>query len=137
MLDLSLDWNYISFFSPLYTPLWANASTIGGAIFVTWFLYPVLYFTDTLDAYNFPPMSSNTFDSTGNRYNITAVLTPEYTLNQTAMDDYSIPRWSTSYASKSFSTLTPVLTPFPAPDFPSLVPRRRACVPIQSVRFDL
>ena len=98
MLDISLDWNYVSFFSPLYTPLWANMSQIIGALIACWCIYPIMYFGNTLNAKNYPPMSSGTFDITGSKYNISRILTPEYTLNQTALDNYSLPRWSMSYA---------------------------------------
>ncbi|KAH8884723.1 oligopeptide transporter 6 [Thozetella sp. PMI_491] len=97
-LDITLDWNYTSFFSPLYTPLWANATQLLGAALACWFLYPLMYFTNTLNGLNYPPMSSGTFDVDGNRYNISRVMTPEYKLNQTAMDEYSTPHWSVSYA---------------------------------------
>jgi hypothetical protein len=43
-------------------------------------------------------MSSGTFDDTGNTYNISSVMTPQYTLNATAMAEYSLPYWSPSYA---------------------------------------
>jgi OPT family small oligopeptide transporter len=102
LLDLSLDWNYASFFTPLYTPLWANANRFVGVIFTCWILYPIIYFTDTLGAKNFAAMSSGTWDITGAKYNISLVLTPEYTLNQTAMDSYSKPYWSASYAMHFF-----------------------------------
>ncbi|CAK7200166.1 hypothetical protein SEUCBS139899_002857 [Sporothrix eucalyptigena] len=102
ILDFSLDWNYISFFSPLYIPLWSNASQIGGALIACWLIYPILYFCNVLGAQTYPPMSSDTFDTTGNSYDVSAVLTPQYTLNQTAMDAYSQPRWSTSYAMNFF-----------------------------------
>lgn len=102
MLDFSLDWNYASFFSPLYTPLWANAHQIAGALVCCWMIYPILYFTNTLGSQTFPPMNSGTFDMTGQAYNITRVMTPQYTLNQTAMDEYSPPRWSLSYAMHFF-----------------------------------
>ncbi|KAG6357961.1 hypothetical protein INS49_013844 [Diaporthe citri] len=51
MLDVTLDWNYASFLSPLYTPLWANAHQIAGAIFCCWLLYPIMYFT-TINSQN-------------------------------------------------------------------------------------
>jgi OPT family oligopeptide transporter len=98
LLDVTLDWNYASFLQPLYTPLWSNASQIAGAIVACWLIYPIMYFTNSLSAINFPPMSSGTFDSEGNRYNISRILNPDYTLNQTAMDAYSQPNWSVSYA---------------------------------------
>lgn len=98
LLDLTLDWNYASFLSPLYTPLWANASGIVGAFAAVYLIYPLLYFNNVLNGLNFPPMSSGTFDDTGKRFDIQRVLTREYTLNQTAMDAYSRPYWSASYA---------------------------------------
>lgn len=41
MLDISLDWNYISFLQPLYTPLWANMSQAIGALLACWMIYPI------------------------------------------------------------------------------------------------
>ena len=102
ILDLSFDWNYASFFSPLYTPLWANANRFVGALLTCWVLYPIMYFTNTLGAQRFAPMSSGTWDETGSRYDISSVLTRNYTLNQTAMDSYSKPYWSGSYAMHFF-----------------------------------
>ncbi|KAK3385091.1 isp4 protein [Podospora didyma] len=102
MLDISLDWNSSTFWQPLYTPLWANASQIGGALVACWLTYPILYFTNTLNAPSYPPMSSGTFDDTGAKYNITPILTPQYTLDQTAVNEYSMPRWSISYAMAIF-----------------------------------
>ncbi len=69
-----------------------------GAAAVCWFLYPILYFTNVLDAKNYAPMSSGTWDDTGAKYNISRVLNSDFTLNQTAMDAYSRPQWSVSYA---------------------------------------
>lgn len=98
ILDFSLDWNYISFMSPLYTPLWSNLHQIAGAIFTAWFLYPILYFTNTMNAQTFAPMSSGTWAEDGSEYNITRVVTADSRLNETAMAEYSQPRWSPSYA---------------------------------------
>jgi hypothetical protein len=98
LMDISLDWNYVAFWSPLYTPLWANANVYLGAMALCWFINPLMYFTNVLNAKNYPPMSSGTWDDTGVSYNISLVLTPQYTLNKTAMLDYSLPQWSTSYA---------------------------------------
>lgn len=98
LLDFSLDWNYInSILQPMYTPLWAMLNQCGGIMFTIWFLYPVLYYTNVFSSQTFPAMSSDTFDDTGASYNISRILTPNYQLNQTAMDEYSKPHWSTSY----------------------------------------
>ncbi|KAL8404602.1 hypothetical protein RB594_009451 [Gaeumannomyces avenae] len=98
LLDISLDWNYASYLQPMYTPLWSNASQIAGAVLACWLIYPIMYFSNSLGALNYPPMSSGTFDSDGNKYNISRILTSDYTLNQTALDAYSPPAWSISYA---------------------------------------
>lgn len=63
-----------------------------------WFIYPLMYFTNTLNAKTYAPMSSGTFDDTGAKYNISRVLNADHTLNQAAMDAYSLPQWSVSYA---------------------------------------
>ncbi|KAH9817762.1 OPT oligopeptide transporter protein [Teratosphaeria destructans] len=98
LLDITLDWNYINgTLQPMYTPLWAFGNQAGGIIFACWLLYPILYYTNTFGSKTFPAMSSNTFDEDGNPYNITRVMTPDYQLNQTAMDNYSQPHWGTSY----------------------------------------
>ncbi|KAF2717787.1 isp4 protein [Polychaeton citri CBS 116435] len=98
ILNLTFDWNYISgLLQPMYTPLWANTTQFAGIFFAVWFLYPILYYTDTFSAQDFQAMSSDTFDSNGTSYNITRVLTPTFQLNQTAMDEYSTPHWSVSY----------------------------------------
>ncbi|KAJ9143372.1 OPT superfamily oligopeptide transporter [Pleurostoma richardsiae] len=112
LLDLSFDWNYISFFSPLYTPLWANANRFAGAIFACWILYPMVYFSGS-SATAFAPMSSGTWDNTGAKYNISAILTTKHELDQKALIMYSMPRWSFSYAMHffwGFASTSAVLT---------------------------
>ncbi|KAK3935489.1 oligopeptide transporter [Diplogelasinospora grovesii] len=102
LLDFSMDWNYASFLSPLYTPLWANANRFLGAAVAVWIVYPIAYFSDMLSAQTFAPMSSGTWDSSGKRYNVSAILTPTYELNRTALEEYSQPYWSISYAMHFF-----------------------------------
>ncbi|KAK5129138.1 hypothetical protein LTR08_003803 [Meristemomyces frigidus] len=98
ILNLSLDWNYVGgVLQPMYTPLWSNVNQFAGIFFACWMLYPVLYYTNTFGGQTFAAMSSSTFDSTGATYNISRILTPDYHLNQTAMDEYSKPYWSVSY----------------------------------------
>lgn len=61
-----------------------------------------MYFTNTLNALNFAPMGSGTWDKTGANYNISRILNPDFSLNQEAMDAYSPPYWSASYALQFF-----------------------------------
>lgn len=101
-MDLSLDWNYVAFLSPLFTPLWANVNRFLGAAVAIWITYPVAYFSNILDSKRFPPMSSRTFDASGQLYNVTSILTSSLQLNQTALGTYSMPQWSFSYAMHFF-----------------------------------
>lgn len=82
----------------MYTPLWANANMFIGAMGACWVIYPIMYFTNAINAKNFAPMSAGTWDSDGLKYNISRILNPDKTLNQAAMDAYSRPYWSASYA---------------------------------------
>ncbi|KAK0708465.1 isp4 protein [Lasiosphaeris hirsuta] len=102
LLDVSLDWNYASFLSPLYTPLWANANRFAGAAVAIWLVYPLAYFLDVGGARMFAPMSSGTWDARGERYDIARILTPAFELNRTALEEYSLPHWSFSYAMHFF-----------------------------------
>ncbi|KAF2208852.1 hypothetical protein CERZMDRAFT_122323 [Cercospora zeae-maydis SCOH1-5] len=98
VLDFSLDWNYINgTMQSMYTPFWASMNQFAGIFVAVWTIYPILYYTNSLDAHKYPAMSSSTFDSKGGEYNISRILTPQHMLNQTAMDDYSPPYWSASY----------------------------------------
>lgn len=99
ILDISLDWNYINngVLAPMYTPLWSAMTQCTGVFLAVWLLYPILYYTNVMDSQNFGAVSSKTYDSTGSTYNISRVLTPDFRLNQTAMDEYSRPFWSTPY----------------------------------------
>ncbi|GIZ39931.1 hypothetical protein CKM354_000329300 [Cercospora kikuchii] len=98
ILDFSLDWNYINgTMQSMYTPFWASTNQFTGIFVAVWTIYPILYYTNSLDAQNYAAMSASTFDREGKDYNISRVLTPQYILNQTAMDEYSPPYWSVSY----------------------------------------
>ena len=99
ILNISLDWNYInnSLFQPMYTPLWSMMNQSAGIIFACWFLYPILYYSNFLNAKTFPAMNSDVWDEQGNAYNISRIITADYSLNQTALDNYSKPYWGVSY----------------------------------------
>ncbi|PMD17659.1 hypothetical protein NA56DRAFT_751977 [Hyaloscypha hepaticicola] len=73
LMDISLNWNHVGFLSPLFTPLWGNANQYLGAMALCWFIYPLMYFTNVLNAKYYPPMSSGTWDDTGARYNISLI----------------------------------------------------------------
>ncbi|OJJ49109.1 hypothetical protein ASPZODRAFT_13846 [Penicilliopsis zonata CBS 506.65] len=97
LLDLSIDWNYGAFFSPLYTPLWSTMNTALFTIFICWVLYPIIYFTNTMNAQTFAPMDTGTYTANGSTYDVTNILTASNTLNETAYAEYGSPYWAPSY----------------------------------------
>ncbi|KAJ7738297.1 OPT oligopeptide transporter protein-domain-containing protein [Mycena olivaceomarginata] len=84
MSVITFDWSQIAYAaSPLVTPWWAQVNVMGG------FLVPVLYFTNTWFG-KFMPISSNaSYDNQMNFYNVSAILTPELTLDLDAYHKYS------------------------------------------------
>ena len=103
LLDLSLDWNYASFFQRLYTPVWANLNRFTGAILACWILYPIAYFSNTFDALKYPPMSSGTWDEAGRGFYMTAIFpTGLDQKHTTTIHSLESPKWSFSYATHFF-----------------------------------
>ncbi|KAH7283220.1 hypothetical protein KP509_35G066400 [Ceratopteris richardii] len=83
---ISIDWSGISSFlsSPLVSPFFATVNVaVGFAIFI-YMMLPLSYWTNTYDAKKFPIFSSRLFSANGIEYDIQAVLTSSFTLNNTA-----------------------------------------------------
>jgi OPT family small oligopeptide transporter len=90
MSTLTFDWAQIAYnLSPLASPWWAQANVISGFVVFFWILTPALYFTNTWYAQYLPILSSHAFDNTGVHYNVTRILTPENTLDQSLYEAYS------------------------------------------------
>lgn len=54
-----------------------------------WIIAPALYFSNTWFAQYLPILSSHAFDNTGASYNVSRILTPENTLDQSKFEAYS------------------------------------------------
>ncbi|CAG8438337.1 4786_t:CDS:2 [Ambispora gerdemannii] len=67
-LNLSLDWNVIGLFGPLYSPWWATANWYFGMIFMTWLIGPIIYYGNVWDAQLYLPLTPDTFRKDGSRY---------------------------------------------------------------------
>ncbi|XP_019460501.1 PREDICTED: oligopeptide transporter 1-like [Lupinus angustifolius] len=74
--SFSLDWNTVSGFlgSPLAVPGFAIINILAGFVMLIYVVIPLCYWNNVYDAKKFPLISSNTFDSTGARYNVTRIL---------------------------------------------------------------
>ncbi|KAG2688642.1 hypothetical protein I3760_09G105900 [Carya illinoinensis] len=87
----TLDWAGICAYhgSPLVTP-WSSILNVGiGFIMFIYIIVPLCYWKfDTFDARKFPIFSNQLFTRTGQSYDTTKILTPQYDLNVAAYDSY-------------------------------------------------
>ncbi|KAF8263832.1 OPT oligopeptide transporter [Lactarius quietus] len=88
---LTFDWGQITAFtpSPLATPWWAAANNGIAVVFFSWFLVPILYYTNTWYSAFLPVVSSQAFDNTGSPYNVSRILNDGVTFNIDAYEAYS------------------------------------------------
>lgn len=61
------------------------------------------YYANVFHGRDLKFMSSSLFDSTGETYNQTIVIDSNYHLNETALADYGLPRYTTTYAISQLS----------------------------------
>lgn len=68
---------------------YAIANTLIGLVFFYIFLSSVLHYKGTWYAKFLPMSDSATYDNTGARYNVSRILTPQFTFDQEAYESYS------------------------------------------------
>ncbi|KAN0103685.1 oligopeptide transporter [Russula decolorans] len=111
---LTFDWGQIAFNgSPLGIPWWAAANTGFSVAFFYWFLAPILYYANVWYSAYFPLVSSDTFDNTGKKYNVSQIINSDFSFNLQAYEAYSPIFLSVSYAityGLEFATITATLT---------------------------
>lgn len=87
----TLDWAGISAYhgSPLVAP-WSSIVNVGvGFIMFIYIIVPICYWKyNTFDAQKFPIFSNKLFTTHGTKYDTTKVLTPQFTLDQEAYNNY-------------------------------------------------
>ncbi|KAF8264395.1 OPT oligopeptide transporter [Lactarius quietus] len=88
---ITFDWGQITAFngSPLPTPWWAAANTGMAIAFFSWFLVPILYYTNTWYSAFLPMVSSQSFDNTGSPYNVSRIVNNDTTFDVAAYEAYS------------------------------------------------
>lgn len=100
IIPITFDWTQISGFvgSPMIPPWHAIANTLIGV--VTFFIIgaSIFHYTGTWYAEFLPMSDSGTYDNTGSPYNVSRILTPEFTLDQQAYENYSPLFISTTFA---------------------------------------
>ncbi|PPD83586.1 hypothetical protein GOBAR_DD19483 [Gossypium barbadense] len=85
---IGLDWSTISSYlgSPLASPWFATANVAAGYIFVMYVLTPICYWLNVYSAKTFPIFSDTLFTSTGQEYNITAIIDSNFHLDVAAYE---------------------------------------------------
>nr|AEJ88342.1 putative oligopeptide transporter [Tamarix hispida] len=86
---LGLDWSTTSSYlgSPLASPWFATANVAAGFFFVMYVLTPFCYWFNVYKAKTFPIFSEDLFTSTGQEYNISAIVTSDFHLDVEAYEE--------------------------------------------------
>ncbi|KAJ5732402.1 hypothetical protein N7493_003883 [Penicillium malachiteum] len=91
LIPMTFDWTQISGFnfSPLIAPWHAIANTLIGVVLWFWIVTPAIHYSGLFNAEYLPIMDSSIRDNTGHPYNVSKVLTPEFTLDIQKYESYS------------------------------------------------
>lgn len=84
--------------SPLTVPWHSLANTLIGLITFIWVVTSAIHFTGTWYSDYLPMSDSNSYDNTGQQYNVSRILKPDFTLDLQAYKDYSPIFLSTTFA---------------------------------------
>ncbi|KAL6956822.1 OPT superfamily [Sarracenia purpurea var. burkii] len=108
---LGFDWSSISSYlgSPLASPWFATANVALGFVLIMYVINPIAYWFNIYKAKTFPIFSDGLFTSTGQNYNITAIIDPNFHIDFEAYDREGPLYLSTFFAmtyALSFACLT-------------------------------
>ena len=83
LLPITFDWTQITgyIFSPLIPPWHAIGNTLIGVVFWFWIMTSALHYSGHWYGKYLPISDNNTWDNTQSVYNVSKILTPEYTLD--------------------------------------------------------
>ncbi|KAJ5081090.1 hypothetical protein N7456_013328 [Penicillium angulare] len=114
LLPITFDWTQISGFnfSPLISPWFAMANTLLGMVLFIWIVTPAIHYSGMFYSEYLPISDSNSYDNTGNHYNVSRILTPEFGLDEEKYHQYSPLFLSTTFMMAyglAFGTLLAIL----------------------------
>ncbi|RDW61553.1 hypothetical protein BP5796_11445 [Coleophoma crateriformis] len=90
LFPITFDWAQIAYIgSPLLTPFWAAMNVVGGLVIVMWIIAPIAYYSNIFYSSYMPILSSAVFDNTGNLYDVSKILTPDFLFDREAYQNYS------------------------------------------------
>ncbi|EPS31607.1 Sexual differentiation process protein isp4 [Penicillium oxalicum] len=100
MLPMTFDWTQISGFnfSPLIAPWYAMANTLIGMVVWFWIVTPALHYSGLYYFKYLPISDSRSYDNTAHTYNVSRILTPEFTFDLAKYKEYSPLFLSTTFA---------------------------------------
>ncbi|TBU24331.1 OPT oligopeptide transporter [Dichomitus squalens] len=94
LFSFSTSWTLITQGNPLVWPL-RTPVVVGMAL--GYIVLTACYYNNVFNGRDILWMSQSLFNDKGGRYNQTAILTPQNTLNATALESVGLPRYTTSY----------------------------------------
>lgn len=90
LFPLTFDWAQIAYIgSPLLTPFWAAMNVVGGLVIVMWIIAPIAYYFNIFYSSYMPILSASVFDNTGQVYDVSRILTPDFVFDREAYSKYS------------------------------------------------
>lgn len=100
LIPITFDWTQVTgyIFSPLVSPWFAIANTIIGMVIFFWFVTIGLHYSGHWYAAYLPISDSSSYDNTGSPYNVSRILTSEYTLDLQKYQSYSPLFLSTTFS---------------------------------------
>ncbi|KAJ5511383.1 Tetrapeptide transporter OPT1/isp4 [Penicillium expansum] len=114
LIPMTFDWTQISGFnfSPLIAPWYAISNTMIGMFLWFWIVTPAIHYSNLFYAQHLPMSDSGSYDNTGHSYNVSKILTPEYTFDPAKYSNYSPLFLSTTFMLSyglSFASIIAVL----------------------------
>jgi len=97
LLSFSTSWTLITQGSPLVWPLQTQINSYLGMA-IGYLALTLAYYHNSFNARDLVFMSTSLFGLDGNIYNQSAILTPQNTLNASALESVGLPRFTASYA---------------------------------------
>ncbi|KAI4153895.1 MAG: hypothetical protein LQ340_002024 [Diploschistes diacapsis] len=115
LIPITFDWTQITGFtlSPLMFPWHAIANTLIGVVLFFMVTSAGLHYSNWGFGTYLPMSTSSSYDNTGNVYNVSRILTPEFELDLNAYQQYSPLFLSTTFAltyGLSFATILALIT---------------------------
>ncbi|PLW06393.1 hypothetical protein PCANC_23848 [Puccinia coronata f. sp. avenae] len=111
LLTLSLDWTVIGSVGSLFTPFFASSNFFAGMALSMWIVVPLMWYFDFWNNRSFGDnaVSARLFDQQYNKYNVSAVVKSDFTLDEQKFQELG-PIQLTPYFAASYGVSFAVLT---------------------------